>query len=175
MKKLLLSVMMMMVLGAASAVAQTVIPVKVDQYPPLKAVAETVTVDVSQGAITVGSDVSVEGGDGSYTYLWTNAAGQQVGNQKTYEINHWGNYYLKVTDGHGCQVSVMFTATDPAGIAATDIQDVQQIKLFDLKGRLVKNTRSITTYTDGLQNGTYVLCRIYADGTESVQKITVKK
>ena len=80
MKKLLLSVMMMMVLGAASAVAQTVIPVKVDQYPPLKAVAETVTVDVSQGAITVGSDVSVEGGDGSYTYLWTNAAGQQVGN-----------------------------------------------------------------------------------------------
>jgi hypothetical protein len=60
-------------------------------------------------------------------------------------------------------------------IYMTDIQDVQQIKLFDLKGRLVKNTRSITTYTDGLQNGTYVLCRIYADGTESVQKITVKK
>ena len=175
MKKYLLSVITMMVLGIASAAAQTVIPVKVDQYPPLKAIAETVTVDVSQGPVTVGSDVSVEGGDGTYTYLWTDAAGNQMGTEKTYRITHFGNYYLKVTDGHGCQVSVLITATDPAGIAPNNIQDVQQIKLFDLKGRLIKNTRSVTTYTDGLQDGTYVLCRIYADGTETIQKITVNK
>lgn len=151
--------------------AQTVINISFTQYPPLKANAQTVSVEVPAEGITIGSDVSVEGGDGSYTYKWTNAAGQTLSTEKTLTIVQGGDYYLVVADGHQCQVSVHFVVTATEGIAPIQMEGVSQIRLFNTKGQLVKTTTSTADYAEGLAPGTYVLCCTYSDGSVVVRKI----
>lgn len=153
------------------ASSQTVIDISFTQYPPLKAVAQTVSVEVPADGITIGSDVSVEGGDGQYTYKWTNAAGETLSTEKTLTIVQGGDYYLVVADGHQCQVSVHFVATATEGIVPIRMEDVSQIRLFNAKGQLVKTTTSTADYAEDLAPGTYVLCCTYSDGSVVVRKI----
>ena len=165
---------LMLVIGALDASAQTVIPVKVDQYPPLQVVADNVQVEIPEGGITMGSDVSIDGGDGTYAYLWTNAKGEQLSTQKTFTIMRPGDYFLQVTDGHGCQVSVKFTATGTVGIEPVNMQDVSEIRLLDTAGRLLAKSQGHRTAIDRLPAGSYILCLVCTDGNERIRKIIVK-
>lgn len=151
--------------------SQTIIDISFEQYPPLKAVAQTVSVEIPTGGITIGSDVSVDGGDGAYTYQWTNATGQILGTDKTLTVNQVGDYYLMVTDGHQCQVSVHFIANAGEGIEPIVTEGLTQIRLFNAKGQHVKTTTSISQCYEGLAPGVYVLCCIYNDGRETIRKV----
>lgn len=163
-----------MILGTLGLRAQTIINAKVDQYPPLKAIAENVRVELPAGGITLGSDLSVEGGDGNYTFLWANADGQQLSTTRTVTITTPGDYFLRVSDSHDCQVSVKFTAVASDGIIALDAQTIRQLRLYDTTGKLIKQTQSLSTYTDGLHKGTYVLSILLTDGRQTVRKVIVK-
>ena len=169
MKRILMLVLTSVFVTLASS--QTIIDINFTQYPPLKAVAQTVSVEIPVGGITIGSDVSVEGGDGQYTYRWTNAAGQTLGTDRTLTVTQVGDYYLVVTDGHQCQVSVHFIANAGEGISTIQTDGLCQIRIFNAKGQLVKTTTSISDYAEGLAPGTYVLCCIYTDGHAVVRKV----
>lgn len=159
----------------AVASAQTVIDVTFEQYPPLQAVAGTVSVEVPLEGITLGSDVSVDGGDGSYTYLWTNAAGETLSTAKTLLITRPGDYYLQVSDGHHCQVSVHFTATASASVSSLTTDGLRQVRIFNAAGTLILKTSATTDYESSLAAGVYVVCFIYSDGHEAIRKVTVNK
>ena len=63
MKKLLIFVLLLQTV-CLTAAAQNFIPIVVQQYPPLTVVAHTVVLELSQEGATLGSDLTVEGGDG---------------------------------------------------------------------------------------------------------------
>ncbi len=159
----------------AVASAQTVIDVTFEQYPPLRAVAQTVSVEVPAEGITLGSDVTVDGGDGSYSYLWTNADGETLSTEKTLVITRPGDYYLTVSDGHHCQVSVHFTATGADAIGSLTTDGLRQVRIFTVAGTLILKTSATTDYARQLAEGVYVVCFIYSDGHEAIRKVTVKK
>lgn len=159
--------------------AQTLITVQMEQYPPLQVMAETVTVDLPPEGITLGSDLVVTGGDGSYRYAWTNASGQALGQSSTLAITAPGTYFLAVTDGHDCSVSTQFTVAPSTAVKAPATAQLRQIRLFDTKGQLVKTITPTGAHAAahdlGLPAGVYVECSIYSDGRSDVRKITINR
>ena len=175
---------------------QTVINVQIEQNPQLTAVAETVTAELSGTGITLGSDLVVEGGDGSYTYLWTDDSGEELGTASTLSVTEPGGYYLAVTDGCQCSVSVKFTVTGTSGIDAvvadgfsvecvdgkltvSSAKKIDSVRIVNASGqlvRLVKNGLSSGSFTLPLDNprGVYIVCCVFDDGTGVVRQIIAK-
>lgn len=179
MKKIILITLVLC--ATLTAHAQTVIPIVIEQHPPLQVIAETTAIELPKEGLTVGSDLIVEGGDGNYTYNWTNNAGEQLGTAKTLMITKPGDYFLSVTDGRQCQVSAKFTATATNGIYPTaHTKTIRQVRMINLSGVLVKTLNDIPDNGDihfnslGLQPGLYIVSYIYTDGSASVIRITVK-
>ena len=56
--------------------AQTIIDISIEQNPPLKVVAENVTLNIPPSGLNIGSDITVEGGDGNFSYTWTDSNGR---------------------------------------------------------------------------------------------------
>ncbi|MBQ8046478.1 MAG: T9SS type A sorting domain-containing protein [Prevotella sp.] len=188
---------LMLLLAALSCQlsAQTVIDISVEQYPPLQVIASTVNIELPADGLTVGSDIAVEGGDGNYTYTWTDSQNNVLGREKTYHINSAGNYYLVVTDGKGCTVSTLFTASGEtavngirqgnSSISVTGntlfvsfSRQASQVRLTDTAGRLVlKETRlpaegTATIDITSLPQGVYIVACVYPDGQTYAGKIT---
>ncbi len=156
--------------------AQTVITVQLEQYPPLQVLSESVNVDLPPEGITLGSDLVVTGGDGSYNYLWTNASGEELGQATTLNVTAPGTYFLKVTDGHQCIVSTQFTVLPGTAVKAHKDENLSQIRLFNTSGQLLKTitgTAASSSQAFGLPAGVYIQCRIYKDGHSAVSKITI--
>ncbi|MCR5077225.1 MAG: hypothetical protein K6A82_04205 [Prevotella sp.] len=172
---ILLAVMLLM---SVLTKAQTVIGVSIDQNPPLTVIAETVMIGLPAGGLNAGSDISVEGGDGRYTYIWTDGDGRILGTERTLLITVPGDYYLRVADGNGCQVSTRFTATATDGIAVLDgKRPVSQLRIVAPSGLLVKkitlpDLNSAENY--GLQPGIYLFTYVHADGTATVRRTLIK-
>jgi len=157
--------------------AQTVINVPLEQYPPLTVLAEQVTVDLPPEGFTLGSDLVVTGGDGTYTYTWTDAEGNTLSQSPTLTITNPGSYFLTVTDGHDCRVSTQFTATPGTGISNAQAEAPHSIRLFNLKGQLLSTFTGTSARaakpTYGLPTGVYIECRYYKDGHSDIRKITI--
>jgi hypothetical protein len=62
------------------------------------------------------SDLTVSGGDGPYTYLWSSGSTAQ---DLINEVG--GTYWVDVTDANGCLVSDTITITEPAALTASII------------------------------------------------------
>jgi gliding motility-associated-like protein len=67
-------------------------------------------------AMNGGIDLSVNGGNGSYTYLWSNS----IGTQDLSDIAA-GTYSVTVTDANGCIITQSFVVTEPPVLIATAI------------------------------------------------------
>lgn len=173
-----LSLTMFVVMSVCTASAQTVIEIPFVQYAPLTVVADEVTIALSGSGVVVGSSVSVEGGDGNYTYSWTDSGGTVLATTPTYKMTQAGRYYLVVTDGQGCSVSTLFTATGTTGISldeqlAMEDEGLKQVRVFDASGRLLATypyPSSITPHPSSLK-GAYLLVYIYADGKARAVKV----
>ena len=174
MRKYLLTIFTAM--GVCAASAQTVIEIPFVQYAPLHVVADEVTIALSGDGVVVGSGVSVEGGDGSYTYSWTDSGGTVVATTPTYKMTRAGQYYLVVSDGQGCQVATLFTATGTTGISldeesGTGDEGLGQIRVFDISGTLLTTLTATRQPLTALPRGAYLLVYIYADGKARAVKI----
>jgi gliding motility-associated-like protein len=99
--------------------------VRVSSYTvtePSTIIVTTVNVQNSDCAnsVTGSIDISINGGTGGYTFLWTNGA-------TTQNITNLiaGTYTVVVTDVSGCSTTESFTITDPSGLVvsgtATDV------------------------------------------------------
>ena len=180
MKKLLLAILTAMSVCAASA--QTVIEIPFVQYAPLHVVADAVTIELSGDGVVVGSGVSVEGGDGSYSYSWTDAGGTVLATTPTYKMTRAGQYYLVVSDGQGCQVSTLFTATGTTGIDLDDgcwvtgNEELKEVRVFDASGKLLKKFKptDLLSLTEEA-GGAYLIVYVYTDGTARAVKMANRK
>lgn len=94
--------------GCTSSADITVI-----QHPVVSAQISAVTDVLCFGAETGSATVSVSGGDGSYTYLWSNDA-------TTPAISGVaaGSYSVTITDGEQCTASASVTINEPAQLVA---------------------------------------------------------
>ena len=180
MKKLLIFVLLLQTV-CLTAAAQNFIPIVVQQYPPLTVVAHTVVLELPQEGATLGSDLTVEGGDGTYSYLWTDADGHTLGTSSTLHIDRAGSYYLKVTDAHLCSVSTLFTATTsnavilsyqvktaPVRIHTLDMAATMVKKLTDIAPGMSANIAALQ-----LPSGVYLVNYIYGDGTALTKRILI--
>ena len=197
MAKIRLSIIGLLLAFVSMAQAQSVIAVEIVQHAPLAVVADNVQVEIPVGGITLGSGVSISGGDGHYTYSWTNANGDVIGTEPTIDIYNAGNYYLAVTDGSTCTVSVQFTATASTGIDAVQHnaftlttdggtlnvrspKPLSSVRLVATDGHLVAsvkpsaNATHATLSTVSLPSGVYLVGCVFADGTELVKKVTLQ-
>ena len=173
--------------------AQTVISIPFQQYPPLKVVAPTLTVDLDNGADLLGGDLVVEGGDGRYAYLWTDGDGNELGHEATLHVNRAGDYFLRVSDGRQCQVSVKFTVKGTVGIEALTRHGLavtleggilvmsyptppQQLRIVNAAGQLERHLvrlpeHGCTEDLTALPTGAYMVCIVMADGQAVIVKL----
>ena len=181
--------------GCPTTRAQTVIEIPFVQYAPLTVVADEVNISLSGDGIVVGSGVSIEGGDGIYTYSWTDSDGTVLATTPTFKMTQAGRYCLVVTDGHDCRVSTLFTATGTTGIVLDEglgMRDdgLKQVRVFDVSGRLLATYKpactlpsqggekqpgcssGLTSLGEGVGIGSaYLLVYIYADGKARAIKV----
>lgn len=101
----------------AGANAQSLIRLPFAQNPPLIVSTESVSVTMPEGGLELGAELVIEGGDGMYTYNWTQN-NESLGTGATLFISKQGDYYLEITDGKGCKRGVKFSVVDPTGIKA---------------------------------------------------------
>ena len=88
----------------------------------LISIAEPTAITVTQTSTNVAcntgtngsASVSVSGGNGPYTYLWSNG-----GTTDTEANLTAGNYICTITDANGCDVQSLFTITSPNTITST--------------------------------------------------------
>lgn len=188
------SFLLLLLFMLSTAYAQSVVTIPVLQYPPLSVIAENVTVELPTEGLTIGSDVSVSGGDGSYTYEWTDGNGTVIGTASTLKINSAGEYFLKVTDGAGCSVSTKFNATATNGISAIETPfkitlqgnilhlqssiPITEVRLLNLSGMLVKqyqpdNNSTSFSCTLPQQHGIYIIAVVVKGEKAIVKRITL--
>lgn len=191
MKRLLLTVLTLAWIAVLQA--QTVINIPFRQYPRLKVVAPTVSINLDNGADLLGSDLVVEGGDGQYAYLWTDTNGNELGRERTLRVQRAGDYYLRVSDGQQCQVTAKFTVTGTSGIEALAQRGLTvtmngslltmtypsaplQVRIVNAAGQLERKlTRlpadSFTEDLSALPTGFYMVCIAFPDGQAIVMKL----
>ena len=82
--------------------------------------ASTVVTDESIAGFEDGAiDLSINGGSGGYTYLWSNGAStQNIGNLAP------GEYCVTITDSNGCQQTICATVLD-GPLAVNSIEDLK--------------------------------------------------
>lgn len=108
------------------AVAQTVIDLRFAQNPLFEVSTNSVAAALPGDGtpLTLGGDLTVAGGSGTYTYLWTDGSGAKLGDDATLAVSVPGTYLLTVSDQCDCTHEVTF-AVEPAGIDAATVADIR--------------------------------------------------
>jgi len=96
---------------------QTTATVTVGEPAALAATASKTDV-LCNGAANGSASVSVSGGNGGYTYLWSPSGGTAA----TATGLTAGNYSVLITDAVGCSLTQSFTINQPAVLTATNAQ-----------------------------------------------------
>lgn|SRR5574344_107084 len=177
--------------------AQCIIPIQIEQNPPLSVVAQTVIASLPAEGMTLGSDMIVDGGDGIYQYLWTDEKGTAIGSSATLAVNSIGNYFLLVTDGNQCSVSVEFSVKSAVGINDSEMDglsmmykdgiiyietadNIEQIRIINNAGQLIKKmgnigkSGKINLNVGSINKGIYLIGCAYTDGKEMVKRMIIK-
>lgn len=181
-----------------SASAQSVVDMSFEQNPLFTLSTYDVTAAIVDVPLTLGGDLVVAGGSGTYAYRWYNAEGT-LSTEREYMVLHGGDYMLDVTDQCDCLQTVTFhisgEATDLSGINAPSLQGavrydgtahvirygaearVQQATVFSADGRLVRLATACdapltATSIDDQPAGIYIVQIQTADGALYTQKLT---
>ncbi|HTL80240.1 MAG TPA: T9SS type A sorting domain-containing protein [Bacteroidia bacterium] len=155
-----------------------------------------VIVDASTGTSADGGvNLTVTGGTGPYTFLWSN--GQITQNLVDVPT---GVYSVMVTDANGCVTSGLFfvgnfSGVDAVGVDASTIslypnpatsnftveagnQNIQKVEIIDMLGQVVyveePKAQKVQINTDGLSEGAYFV-ELYINGNRIVKRLQVSK
>lgn len=110
MKKTFTSLLTVLAAIATSAQAQTVINLGLEQNPLFEVSTNNVTAALpSDGTtLTLGADLTVKGGSGTYAYSWTDTKGSHLGNEASLTVSEPGIYLLTISDACQCSQEVTF-------------------------------------------------------------------
>ncbi len=176
------------------AAAQTVIDLGFKQNPLFEVSTNSVAAALPGDGtpLTLGGDLTIAGGSGTYTYLWTDATGAKIGDDATLSVSAPGTYLLTVADQCDCSHEVTF-AVEPAGIDAATLTDIRifthgtelhlegtealQLTVFNPAGIMAAIlTYSIPTSTfdlGSLQPGIYVIQILTTDNNLLIYKTQI--
>lgn len=176
-----------------SAGAQTIVDLQFKQNPLFSVSTNKVNAALSDfNSLTLGADLTISGGSGSYTYLWTDTDGEKLGAESTLEVSTPGTYLLTVSDLCDCKQIVEFNI-ESAGIEAMEIPDVElklignillingseakQVTLFSTNGAMtylsVPATPASQFSLASLEPGIYVIQVVLANGKLITSKISI--
>lgn len=187
------------VLTAAAGVcsAQSVVRMPVEQNPLFEVSANHVNVSASgDNGITLGADLVIKGGSGTYSYRWYSSADRELGNEPTLAVSGPGVYMLDITDTCDCMQTVEFNVTN-AGVAdieygslvlspnpsdgpvAVDGFDAVQIAVVGMSGRmelLVDRSGYVIREFDvsDLARGQYIVTLSDSEGHVAVARLIKK-
>lgn len=128
----------------------------VEQNPLFAVSTDYVEATMTDNGIILGANVVIEGGSGSYIYLWTDENSTELGTESTLNVTDSGIYYLKISDTCDCQLTVEFNIK-PAGI---DSIESDAIKCYvENKTLYVENSSQVKQLTlvsiDGIMSAVY--------------------
>lgn len=125
MNKLLATLAIIAAACAPQLSAQTIINLDFRQNPLFEISTDNVTAALPGDGtpITLGADLTVKGGSGSYKYEWKNAAGTLLGESSSLTVDSPGSYVLTVSDQCECSHEVLFNV-ETSGIDAAVIPGV---------------------------------------------------
>lgn len=99
-----------------AASAQSVVRMPVSQNPLFEVSTNEVNVSSGDGSdITLGGNLVIKGGSGSYTYRWYTADNRELGTESTLTVNNPGIYNLDISDSCDCVQTVRFNVSN-AGV-----------------------------------------------------------
>jgi hypothetical protein len=76
-------------------------------------------------------DVTVTGGTGPYTFVWTDANGNVVGNTEDLNNVPSGQYTLMITDANGCTFTTGIITVDfTTGVVESELETAGQVQAF---------------------------------------------
>ncbi len=183
---------------ACGCAAQTIVNMPVAQNPLFEVSTNSVTVSIpDNGGATLGGDLAITGGSGSYTYRWYNNSGATLGSSSTLEVSGPGTYLLDIDDTCDCRQTVTFNvataglddvALDSFSISPNPTDGLVEIRGFEamqicavsLSGKMV----ALIVSEDGapiadadfssLASGTYILCLTDRAGNNVSTKLIKK-
>lgn len=162
----------LLLIGTQYVSAQSIVNIKVTQNPLFTVSTNDVTLSIEDSPITLGGDVVVTGGSGSYAYRWYTDA-EELGTESTLEVDQPGEYYLDITDTCDCKQTVVFHISNTNGIDAVNIADVVQVAVFTVDGKLVQVAKGAYPDLSSLPSGSYIVQRTTRKGQTSSTKVLV--
>lgn len=189
-----------MVYVCLGAAAQSVVKMPVSQNPLFEVSADNVAVAVPDGSdrVTLGADLVIAGGSGTYTYRWYTPSGDELGEMPTVEVEASGVYLLDITDTCDCLLTVRFDVAtagidsaeayskiilspNPAdGIVEVEGFEPRQITLVDMSGRMAAFKAgaygsSLSSFdVSTLAPGQYIVCMTDGYGRKATARLIRK-
>lgn len=138
-----------------SASSQTIVSIPVNQNPIFEVSTNRLDLTFPEDAaeLVLGADIVVKGGSGVYEYLWSDADGNELGNEPYLTVPKAGTYLLTITDTCDCEQEVTFnvgtasvgalemskltiTPNPTDGYITIDGFDAYQIVALDMTGHM---------------------------------------
>lgn len=93
-----------------ACVGQSIVSMPVVQNPLFQVSTNEVhaTFPDDLSSLTLGANLVITGGSGTYSYRWYDNAGNELGHESTLEVSAPGSYLLDVTDTCDCLQTVSF-------------------------------------------------------------------
>ena len=97
--------------------AQTSIKIVFEQPERFQVEPKTVSLDLQGASLTLGGEVTVEGGIFPYSYLWT-ADEKELSESSQLQVDAPGVYTLEVSDGNNCKCSVQYNVAGETSLTS---------------------------------------------------------
>jgi hypothetical protein len=159
----------------------------ISQNPLFEVSTNRVDVASFNGSMTLGADLVITGGSGTYTYRWYNGD-NTLSTESTLNITSAGQYMLDIDDSCNCRQTITFNIGDTGvssieaaslkvypnptkGIIYIEGTEIDQVSVVNMSGALVKVVTSPNylplTEIDlsELPTGTYILTLANENGT----------
>lgn len=192
--KKLFTVSLVLFATAAFCRAQSVVNIDLHQNPVFEVSTNDVhlAVESTENGITLGGDLIVRGGSGSYDYRWYNADGE-VGTTPAVTVTSPGEYLLDIKDKCDCLQTVHFfvstsgielntvdtlhvTPNPTSGYIEIKGFEAEQLAIVGMSGRLEAVIHSDGTALQSadlssLASGHYILTLTNAEGHIKVTRL----
>ena len=99
---------------------QTLNNINVVSLNPAVTITNTTVTDLNDGSPGA-VNITVQGGNGTYTYVWTGPGGFAASTQDISNLATGGQYCVTVTDGNGCTTNTCATVGEDLAITAFSI------------------------------------------------------
>lgn len=172
---------------SASLNSQTIINMPIEQNPLFEVSTNRVDIATISGNVTLGADLVITGGSGTYAYRWYKG-GTTLSTEPTLTVAEAGTYMLDIDDTCDCRQTITFNVgaagietvtaemlkvypNPTKGVVHIDGGNVARVAVVNMYGVLVKvvtpsNARTLTEFDlSDLPVGTYILTLANENGS----------